>query len=143
MDRAKSRLGKFSGKWSIWFQFDQVQVLKSASANPSNTRPVLALFHLQNTCFATLQNSFSKATQILRYRQPSKSYSHGHFDHHCHFHGLLSLSLSLSRVTVTVTVTFGSAKPCMALTRAMGQRVVAHKFEFLAQFTLTNPRPIL
>jgi hypothetical protein len=36
MDRAKSRLGKFSGKWSIWFQFDQIVVLKSASPNPSS-----------------------------------------------------------------------------------------------------------
>jgi hypothetical protein len=29
------------------------------------------------------------------------------------------------------------------VTRAMGQRSVAHKFEFLAQFTLTNPRPFI
>ncbi len=46
-------------------------------------------------------------------------------------------------VTVTVTVTIGSAKPCVELTRAMGQRSVAHKFEFLAQFTLTDLRPLI
>ena len=38
-------------------------------------------------------------------------------------------------VTLTVTVT-------VELTRAMGQRSVAHKFEFLAQFTLTDIRPL-
>ncbi len=46
-------------------------------------------------------------------------------------------------VIVTVTVTVGSAKLCMELTRAIGQRSVAHKFEFLAQFTLTDLRPLI